>query len=75
MALSITSAARLNGAGCDHITVVANVEGRTVTVQTSFSEIDAIVPDTDAELLRMLVFTWAAYRRRVGRAVVGVNIA
>lgn len=75
MALSITSATRQNGAACDHLTVTANVEGRTVTVATSFEEIDAIVPDSDADLLRMLVFTWAAYRRRVGRAIIGVNIA
>jgi hypothetical protein len=75
MALSITSATRQNGPTCDHLTVTVAVEGRSVTVSTSFAEIDAIVPDSDADLLRMLVYTWAAYRRRMGRAVVGVNIA
>lgn len=75
MPLSITSAARQNGPACDHLTVTVNIEGRSVVIPTSFSEIDAIVPDSDADLLRTLVFTWAAYRRRTGRAITGVNIA
>lgn len=75
MALSITSATRVNGAACDHLDVVVNVEGRTATVRTSFEEIDGDLPDSDAEIVRLLVVAWAAYRRRVGRTIVGVNIA
>lgn len=76
MALSITSATRVNGAACDHVDVVVNVEGQAVTKRTSFEEIDALTDDmTDADLGWLLVTLWARYRRRKGRTILNVNFA
>lgn len=77
MALSITNVTRLNGGACDHIRVDVNAEGQARTFATSFPELDALIDSLggEVEAVRALLMLWAAYRRRAGRAVVGVVVA
>ena len=45
MPISIDGWRRLNGAGCEHIEITATVDGRTVTLRSSLSEMRALCED------------------------------
>lgn len=89
MTLSITAFDRLNAAPCQHFALTLDVEGAPVIAHVNLAELDAEdreagivitqkpgpMSDDRARAIVTLVTTWARYRRRVNRAVVGVNIA
>lgn len=76
MALFITSVVRENGATCDHLVVTVNHEGASRTFKTSFGEVDRLLDsfDTPADAAKALVILWASYRRKMGRAILNVDI-
>lgn len=71
MSLSITSIT--SPTGCAHRLVVVDQEGVSRERVLSFTEIDDLIDTypTQLEAMWALVVLWAAYRRKVGRAVSG----
>ena len=74
MALSIISVVRISGPQCDHISMTVDDEGTERTFATSFAEVDELIGGQPLRAKRDLVLLWAAYRRAMGRAVVGMDI-
>lgn len=70
MPLSITSVT--NPTNCNHRLVTVDQEGTTRQRVFSLQEIDDHLDDRDpVDVLWELVILWAAYRRKLGRSVIG----